>query len=131
MKQPVVLAVLALAGVATAQIRGPLPGIPMTPPPVDHPALMNQPLFQPPKPAPAPESEPAKEEKEEEPANKPKPVDPDTVGPKLAGKDLKKVVKKVAGLKWNENLLDARADSAGSGKPILMIQALGEIDGFA
>lgn len=127
MKQPVLLAVLALAAVAPAQMRGPLPGMPMTPPPVDHPALGNQPFFQPPKPEPAAEPAP----KPEEPANKPKPVDPDTVGVKVGGKDLKKVVKKVAGLKWNESLLDARADSAGSGKPILMIQALGEIDGFA
>jgi hypothetical protein len=129
MKQPVLLAVLALAGVASAQMRGPLPGIPMTPPPVDHPALGNQPFFQSPKSAPAPEPELAKDE---EPANKPAPVDPDTVGPKLAGKDLKKVVAKVAALKWGESLLDARANSAASGKPILMIQALGsDIDGFA
>ena len=128
MKQPVLLAVLALAGAAVAQHRGPLPGIPMTPPPVDHPALANQPLFQPP---PKSEPAPAPAPKEEEPANKPKPVDPDTVGPKVAGKDLKKVVGKVAALKWNENLIEARGDSAASGKPILLIQALGEIDGFA
>ena len=127
MKQPVLLAVLALAGIASAQIRGPLPGIPMTPPPVDHPALGNQPFFQPSKPQPGPEPAP----KAEEPANKPKPVDPDTAGAKVAGKDLKNVVKKVAALKWNESLLDARVNSAATGKPILMIQALGEIDGFA
>jgi len=142
MKQPVLLAVLALAGLATAQrgmqmqpqpqppapMHQPLPGMPMTAPPVDHPALAAQPLFQresksKPVPAPAPAEEPAKKVTP--------PVDPDTVGPKIAGKDLRKAVKAVAGLNWSENLFDARADSAASGKPILMIQALGEIDDLA
>ncbi len=140
MKQPVVLAVLLLAGMAVAQGRGPQPqpqprppappqvrGIPMTPPPVNHPALAGQPLLQPdapPRPAPA-------APKPEEAAPKPKPIDPDTTGPKVGGKELKKVVMAVASLKWNEDLTEARADSAATGKPILLVQALGEIDGFA
>jgi len=137
MKHPVLLAVLALAGLATAQGFGfqpmpqSLPGTPMTPPPVNHPALAGQPLFQPDPPRPATSS--PKEEPEEGSAARPmrKPVDPDTVGPKLAGKDLKKVVKAVASLKWGEKLFDARGDSAASGKPILLVQALGKIDGLA
>jgi hypothetical protein len=34
-------------------------------------------------------------------------------------------------LQWHEKLSDAKAESAATGKPILWVQALGELDGFA
>ena len=52
-------------------------------------------------------------------------------GPRLTGKDLKKAVKKVTALQWREKLADAKAESAATGKPILWVQALGELAGFA
>jgi hypothetical protein len=61
----------------------------------------------------------------------PQVIDPATVGPQLAGKDLKKAIKKVTALQWHEKLSDAKAESAATGKPILWVQALGELDGFA
>lgn len=128
MKRPVLLAALALASIASAQ-RGPLPGIPIVPPPVNHPALMAQPLMQPDsgrtKPAPAPKN-PSK-------AKKPKraKIDPATVGPKAEGRALKKRVQKVAKLKWGKNLWDLKARSAATGKPILYLQALGSLSGYA
>jgi len=61
----------------------------------------------------------------------PQVIDPATVGPQLAGKDLKKAIKKVTALQWHEKLFDAKAESAATGKPILWVQALGELDGFA
>ena len=54
-----------------------------------------------------------------------------TTGAKVAGKDLKKAVKKVAALHWHESTTDARAEAAATGKPMLWVHALGELDGFA
>lgn len=120
-----------LAGTAVAQIRSgmpaPLPGLPMVPPPVSHPALAAQPLIggnepqSAPTPAPAPAAAPAP----------PPPRDPALAGPQVAGKDLKKAVKKVNALKWHEDLAEARVRSAAEGKPIVWIQALGDLEGFA
>ena len=61
----------------------------------------------------------------------PVPVDPDTVGTKKAGRELKAAVTKVLKLGWNRTLGDAKARSAATGKPILWIQSLGDIGGFA
>lgn len=134
MHRPVILAVLACAGIASAQMRGsqmpaPLPGIPMTAPPVNHPALAAQPLFHGTspqaggsRPATPPNGSPA------EGGNTPEPA---TMGPQLAGRDLKKAVAKVNTLRWHENLTEARAQSAATGKPILWLQALGDLEGFA
>jgi hypothetical protein len=129
-------AIVLLAPFLTAQ-RGPLPGMPMVPPPVPHPALAAQPLFgdsgggSAPAPAPAPAPTRAAPAMPggggcAQPAG-----DPDTTGVKLEGKGLKKAVAKVKALAWHESLLDARAMSAATGKPILWLQALGDIDGFA
>ena len=106
----------------------PLPGMPMVPPPVPHPGLAAQPLANGDAPA-APSSGGASPA----PAAMPEPAAPpaETAGPKLEGKDLKKVVAKVKALKWNDSLLDAKARSAATGKPVLLLQALGDIDGFA
>jgi hypothetical protein len=107
-----------------------LPGLPMTPPPVDHPALAAQPLINGDnesssrRPAPSQPAAPM-------PACEPAPSDPDTFGPKVAGKDMKKAVAAVKKLNWLEDLADAKAMSAATGKPILWLQALGDIDGFA
>ena len=117
---------LLLAPAAIAQ-RQPLPGIPMTPPPVNHPGLMAQPLFgEAPSRAPADASNPA-------PANMPQLPAPnaDTMGPKVDGKNLKRAVAKVKALKWLDSLAEAKARSAATGKPILWLQALGDIDKLA
>lgn len=51
---------------------------------------------------------------------------------RVVGRDLKSSVGRVLGeLDWREKLDDARATAAATGKPILWIQALGELDGFA
>jgi hypothetical protein len=124
---------LLLGPFATAQLQSgmppPMPGTPMTPPPVDHPALGAQPGFDDSAPrnggsggggGPTGPARPA-----------PKPMDPDTFGKKRDGKDLKKAVAKVKALKWTEDLTTARAMSAATGKPILWLQTLGDLEGFA
>ncbi len=58
-------------------------------------------------------------------------IDPSTQGARVAGKELKLAVKKVAALRWHEDPVEARAESAATGKPMLWIYALGELDGFA
>ncbi len=105
-------------------------GTPMVPPPAPHPALAAQPLFDggarsAPTPAPAPDPAMPRGCAPRSPA------DPDTFGAKLEGKGLKRAVAKVKKLAWHESLLDARAMSAATGKPVLWLQALGDIDGFA
>ncbi len=140
MMRPVLTAALLLAGVATAQ-RGPLPGIPLVPPPVSHPALLGQPLLQPSgqRPAaarPAPSAVPANPGPSgpadpAAPVVKRATVDPDTMGVKASGKELSKAVKKVAKLQWHEKQADAFTASAASGKPVLWLQSLGDLDGFA
>lgn len=118
---------LLLAPWALAQ-RQPLPGMPMTPPPVNHPGLLAQPLFGDDAPRP-----PSGAGQAAAPANVPQPPapPPDTMGPKLEGKNLKKAVAKVKALKWLDSLADAKAMAAATGKPVLWLQALGDIDGFA
>ncbi|MBL8731521.1 MAG: hypothetical protein JNN13_04040 [Planctomycetes bacterium] len=141
-----VTGVLTLAAPLAAQFRGggaptfpaapaaPAPsaggvrlGMPVTPPPTRHPALGNQPLLDPSgQPVPgqnggaAPQMGPM-----------PAPPDPATAGRKLAGKDLKRAVKKVAALQWEKKLDVALAKAAATGKPVLWLQALGDLDGFA
>jgi hypothetical protein len=118
-------AVALLAPLLTAQLT-PLPGVPVVPPPVPHPALAAQPLIA--------DGAPAAVAAEPAPAGaaraRPMPH-PDTVGTKRDGKELKKAVAKVKALSWRDSLFDARAMSAATGKPILWLQALGDIDGFA
>ena len=117
-------ALLLLAPFARAQLH-PFPGMPMVPPPVPHPALGAQPLFDGDGPrAPGGGGGAA-------PGNVPQPPAPETTGAKLAGKEMKKAVAKVKALKWHESLAEAKAVSAATGKPILWLQALGDIDGFA
>jgi hypothetical protein len=123
-----------LAPFATAQ-RQPLPGMPMVPPPVPHPALGAQPWFNgeneqsSTKTAPEPEMAPTPDKKQK-PARPAVPPE-ETMGPKVEGQALKKAIGKVKSLKWFDNLSEARAHSAATGKPILWLQALGDIDGFA
>ena len=124
MKQVLLGVVLVLPGVLVAQ-RPPFPGIPLTPPPVDHPGLANQPFFQRPKDnAPVPGAVPAV-------VPVPKPIDPETAGPQRAGKDLAAAVAKVLALPWNSTMAAAMTQSAATGKPILWLQALGQLDGNA
>lgn len=122
MKLSPLLAVLA-TGTLLAQ-RPPLPGIPITPV-TDHPALAAQPLMQP-KPEPKPADPPAPT-----PGAKPAPapIDPDTTGPQLTGKDLADAVGKALALPWHTKLATAQAEAATTGKPILWLQALGTLDG--
>jgi hypothetical protein len=59
------------------------------------------------------------------------PRDPATEGPQLAGKELARSIARVTALSWFDDLDEARLESAATGKPILWLQALGDIDGFA
>src|SRR5262245_56177015 len=66
------------------------------------------------------------------------PLDPEVVAARafqevrVAGRDLKDSVGRVlGGLDWREKLEDARATAAATGQPILWIQSLGDLDGFA
>jgi hypothetical protein len=129
MRHFLLLSLSLLTGIAVAQ-RPPLPGIPLVPPPVNHPGLINQPLFQPPARSPAAPRAPARGTKPAA-APEPDPVDPDTVGPKAAGKDLEREVAKVLALPWHTDLSVAKAASLATGKPILWIQALGDLNGYA
>lgn len=128
--RPLVVAALAatLHGLLAASLSAqePLPGTPMVDPPVSHPALLAQPSNRSANDSgggggggvgPAPGGGPAA---------------PDaTQGKQREGKDLKKAVAAVARLHWHERLGDARAIAAASGKPILFLQALGDLEGFA
>lgn len=102
--------------------------IPMAPPPAPHPGLVAQPLM------PLadtgaqrrgggggamPDCAPRAEQL------------PETAGPKLAGKELQRAVAKVKALEWLGDFEHAKARSAATGKPVLWLQALGDIDGFA
>lgn len=109
---------------ATAQ-RGPLPGLPMTPPPVNHPALAAQPMMR--------TVDETRAAPVARPAARPKPKqpDPDTQGVKCEGKELAANVKKLKALDWNKSLADVRTEAARSGKPILWLQTLGDLSGFA
>lgn len=135
----------ALAAPLAAQFRAPaapaapmsggmrIGGMPMTAPPVPHPALGNQPLFdtsgkRAPQPAPGAGAPMGAGPVYGPPAPGP---DPAASGKKVEGKDLKKAVKKVAALHWESKLDEALAQAAATGKPVLWLQALGDIDGFA
>lgn len=122
-------ATLLLAPFAHAQLR-PLPGMPMVPPPVPHPALGAQPFFGNDTPASRPAgggAAPAPQPGKQPAAQPPR----ETNGKQVEGRDLKRAVAKVKALKWIESLADAKAQSAATGKPIFWLQALGDIDGFA
>ncbi len=133
-KRSLVLAAMAMTvcgALSSALVaQHPLPGLPMTAPPVDHPGLAAQPLFG---------SQPGNEASEPSPAKKakqpPMPTKPpaalETTGPKRVGKELKSAVAAVNKLHWFDKLGDARVRAAASGKPILFIQALGDLEGFA
>jgi hypothetical protein len=127
MKMPLSFALAAglLLAPSTAQLT-PLPGIPIVPPPVPHPALAAQPLIGDDAPAKRPAAKPVKVE-----AHKKAPVDPATRGVKKKGRDLKKAVKKVKELSWLKKLDAATATARASGKPVLLLQTLGDISGFA
>lgn len=122
---------MTLLGVlpAVSRAQQPLPGIPMVP--VDHPALALQPTMGGSQPnTPASDPSPAGKKAGQPMAPKP-PAEPETVGPKRAGKDLKKAVATVTKLHWHDKLGEARVRAAASGKPILFLQALGDLEGFA
>jgi hypothetical protein len=127
------LVLSTLAPFATAQLHSgmpaPLPGTPMTPPPVDHPALGAQPGFGNDAPTRGGGGGGGGTPDAARPKSPPRPEE--TAGAKLAGKELKKAVAKVKALKWGESLEEALASAAGTGKPVLWLQALGDIDGFA
>jgi hypothetical protein len=102
--------------------------------PVDHPAYAAQPLAQPDigtsQPAPAP---PAPGAPGAQPAPDPAEVlAQQFLQKRIAGRDLKKAVARVTkDLDWKKTLFDAKAAAVARGRPILLVQALGDIDGFA
>ena len=106
---------LSAAGPLQSQ-RQPLPGLPIVSPPTQHPALAGPLLLRHGAGTRAASSEPA-----------PEPV---TRGVKIRGKELKAAVKKVAALPWRK-LTSAKAESKRAGRPILLLQTLGKLDGFA
>ena len=57
--------------------------------------------------------------------------DPATTGVKCEGRDLRTAVKKVKALEWHKSLDRARADAVKSDKPILWLQTLGDLSGYA
>ena len=115
---------LMCAGALQAQ-RPPLPGLPLVPPPVQHPALAGQPLIG----QDAQTSAGTRAARVRPPAKR-APADPSTSGVKLQGKELRAAVKKVAALPWLK-LEKAKDVSRRTGRPILLLQTLGDIDGFA
>jgi len=59
------------------------------------------------------------------------PPPPETTGVQVTGKELKQAVAAVTALEWFDDLAAAKARSAAAGKPILLLQALGDLEGFA
>lgn len=114
---------------AQLQYHFPPPLLPVVPPPVDHPAYAGQPLMNPPKgdeaearPAPA-RPAPARQPEAEAAAAFQR--------QQIKGKELaKRIDKVIKSLHWHEQLVDALAAAAADGKPVLWIQALGDVDGF-
>lgn len=122
---PSLLAVsLVFASSLTAQIR-PLPGLPIVPPPAGAPGLAAQPLF-----GNETSARPSRGVRIK-PSRKSVKPDPATSGIKKQGAALKKAVKKVKALPWHKQLSVAKTKSRRSGKPILLLQTLGDIDGRA
>jgi hypothetical protein len=130
----------AFAGSLAAQINIPPGAMPLVPPPVDHPALLGQPAWtsppaseRPDPPAPTPGQAPNGAMNPGGPTG----VDPaelrarEFLGKRVAGRDLKDAVDRVGELKWHKKLLDARAAAASRGQPILWLQSLGDLEGFA
>ncbi|MFT4842647.1 MAG: hypothetical protein ACJA0V_004357 [Planctomycetota bacterium] len=116
---------LVLTSSLTAQIRR-LPGLPVVSPPAGAPGLAAQPLF-----GNETSARPLRGVKITTPSRKSVKPDPATSGVKKKGKALKAAIKKVKALPWNKRLKDAQTKSRQSGKPILMLQTLGEIGGLA
>lgn len=120
-----VLTTALVAVVSCLPAQSPPPGIPITAPPVDHPALQAQPGMQRPSQPMACAPAPA------QPAEAPPAPPPETRGVARRGKDLKRAVAGVNKLKWHDTLGEAKVQAAASGKPILLVQALGDLEGFA
>lgn len=122
-----VLTGLLLAGSLSAQ-RGPLMGTPLVPPPVPHPALAGQPLIDNgsgqtnPPPAAAPIVKALQEQAARDPA---------TSGVKVSGGQLKRAVAKVKQMPWHKSYGECLLDAKASGKPVLWLQTLGDLTGFA
>ena len=97
----------------------------MVAPPAGAPGLLAQPLM-----GDTAKAAPSRGVTIKNPAKVVKP-DPATSGVKLKGNELKKAVAKVKALPWNKRLSDAKSKSSASGKPILLLQTLGDIGGYA
>lgn len=59
------------------------------------------------------------------------PADPATQGIKVRGADLKRAIAEVSALGWESSLERAKQRAAESHRPILWLQTLGDLDGFA
>lgn len=118
-----------LAGSACLLAQQPaLRGMPVVPPAIEHPGLINQPSWQPSHASAAVLTAPVAVVV---PPAVPEGPDPATVGAKVHGKDLAKAVKQVKKLTWHDRLDEACTEALQEGKPVLWIQGLGELDGFA
>lgn len=110
--------------------------LPLIPPPVDHPAALGQPLW----PSSTSPQLASAESAQSAPttAGGAVPCDPAVAraeafrAKRIDGDELAGAVRHVLDdLDWQENLLDARAIAASTGKPLLWFAALGDLDGFA
>tara|TARA_R110002072_G_scaffold174303_3_gene329391 strand:- start:88577 stop:88966 length:390 start_codon:yes stop_codon:yes gene_type:complete len=115
---------LVVTSSLTAQLRR-LPGLPLVPPPAGAPGLAAQPLFDN-----GDKTQPTRDVQIRA-SRKSVKADPATSGVKKKGKALKAAVAKVKALPWNKRLKDAQTKARKAGKPILMLQTLGDIGGFA
>jgi hypothetical protein len=130
-KRSFVVAALAITlhGVLAAGLcaQEPLPGLPVVPPAVPQPGLLAQPGMS-----------------QQDGGGgagggaagaggaMPLPNAPEgTTGKVREGRDLKSAVAAVTKLRWLDRFEDARMVAAASGKPILFLQALGDLEGFA
>lgn len=113
-----------LVGALAAQ-RARLPGLPMTPPPVPHPALARQPLI-----GGDALSNPLAVALAVKAAEAPK-TDPATSGVKLKGRALERAVDRVKQMSWRDSYRECELNARSTGKPILWLQTLGDLTGFA
>lgn len=61
----------------------------------------------------------------------PAPPTPVTRGVQISGGALEDAIEKVAAMPWHDRLTKAKSEAKQLGRPILLLQTLGDIDGFA
>lgn len=114
--------------------------LPAVQPPVPHPAYAGQPMLQPGPPEaavpqatrtwPSAPAAPCMDEGEDE--DHAEALAAAFLRQRIAGKDLEQAVARSTGsLRWHKTMASARDEARARSRPILLVQALGELDGFA